>query len=701
MEYSNLKETYMGSLAELHDIEEPLAKGNYFTLTVVDGPDFGLVFQLEKPETVIGRKEEGSLAEIQLDDVRISRKHSTLIKRQSSSNDPSHIVIKDENSKNGTYLNGQRLLDREIELYNGDKIQVGDTVLKFEVKDQIENNYQERLYEKITRDPLTGLWNFSYGTKELRRMLSLGSRYGVVFSLLLIEIDKWESFIESSKKTSTTDVITKKIANKITNELKDTGISIKFSHKQFLILLPDTNLKTALDITGKLHSSISAIDFSEVVSSTKVTVSISIGQYPITGKNEEDLLKNLEDLLQQAIQAGGNKVQAPKAEGKTKSKKRSKLTLPRLIILLLVISFSIYAYKTWFAIPTDVNYSGMVEVGEVQVGSLTGGRVKEVLFEEGSQVKAGDVLVKFELLDLPLRKSLLEARVEQARASIAKIKSGNKVEEIAEAEAAARRDKAKVELLKNGFRPQEISQVKIELEAAKIELKSAELNFERINEVYQSGYTTKQLRDAAAKDVEVAKNRIQAIEEKLSLLQSGNRVEDIKAAEEQYQQSLAHVKLMRSAAKPEEIQELEARLKETEKELELLTAQFTETEVVVPSDSRIQLITVRKGDIVAPGKAVAKLLSQDQIWVRIFVPEPELGYLKVGQAVDITIDSFPDRIFTGRISQVSNQAEFLPRNVQTRQGRTYQVFGVKVMIDDKQGLIKSGMAANVKFKIRG
>jgi multidrug resistance efflux pump len=100
----------------------------------------------------------------------------------------------------------------------------------------------------------------------------------------------------------------------------------------------------------------------------------------------------------------------------------------------------------------------------------------------------------------------------------------------------------------------------------------------------------------------------------------------------------------------------------------------------------------------APNTPVATLLEQDQIYVRIYIPETELGRVQVGQKAEVRVDSFPKTVFEGVVEQINQQAEFLPRNVQTREERVHQVFGVKIRINDPAGHVLAGMAADVKLK---
>ena len=102
----------------------------------------------------------------------------------------------------------------------------------------------------------------------------------------------------------------------------------------------------------------------------------------------------------------------------------------------------------------------------------------------------------------------------------------------------------------------------------------------------------------------------------------------------------------------------------------------------------------------APNQAVAEILESSQLWVRVFVPETELGLIHVNQAVRVHVDTFPSQSFPGHIGTISSQGEYTPRNVQTRAQRVEQVFAVKVLVDANPAL-KAGMAADVDLGVKG
>src|SRR5438132_3682247 len=128
-----------------------------------------------------------------------------------------------------------------------------------------------------------------------------------------------------------------------------------------------------------------------------------------------------------------------------------------------------------------------------------------------------------------------------------------------------------------------------------------------------------------------------------------------------------------------------------------IDAQLAEMQVKAPTDSILEVLLVKVGDVLPANREVATLLLPQHLWVRVFVPEPWLGLIKVGDPVRVRVDSFPSDDFDGTVEQVNRQAEFTPRNVQTVEDRIRQVFGVKVRLPNGDDRLRAGMAADVYF----
>jgi membrane fusion protein YbhG len=276
-------------------------------------------------------------------------------------------------------------------------------------------------------------------------------------------------------------------------------------------------------------------------------------------------------------------------------------------------------------------YSGTIEARDADIGSLMGGRVSEVLVEEGDSVKSGQTLVRFDryLLDPQIKEQ--ESRIEQMRANLDRIQKGPRREEI---------------------------------ERARINYDHAEKERVRQETLLKQGVGIQSTYDETAAAAQVA--------------------------EQQYEE-------LKRGSRPEDVQQARAQLTAEENALAMLHRQVEESEVHAPADGVIQTMDLRPGDMIAPNQPVAVLLESNELWVRVFVPETRLGEVKVGQPVDISIDTFPKRMFKSRVQSVSERAEYTPRNVQTPEQREDQVFAVRLRLDPAPEL-KAGMTATVRFQ---
>ncbi len=216
---------------------------------------------------------------------------------------------------------------------------------------------------------------------------------------------------------------------------------------------------------------------------------------------------------------------------------------------------------------------------------------------------------------------------------------------------------ARLDLLVKGSRAEDV-------ERAKLEWENAERERRRFERLFEGGAASRQ-------QVDDAVTRASLLRETLRALESGSRAEEIAGA--------------RAAVLREEGR------------LAFLARQREEAVVLAPSAGVIQSIDLSPGDLVGPGASVARLLDPADQWVRSYVPEPQLGFVRVGQRAFVTVDSWPDREFGGVVTEVGTRSEYTPRNIQTLSQRNDQVFAVKVRLDPAEG-IRPGMAAIVTLE---
>jgi len=358
----------------------------------------------------------------------------------------------------------------------------------------------------------------------------------------------------------------------------------------------------------------------------------------------------------------------------------------RILIILLVAAIlgGTALYATWFRRDNALQGSGTVEARDIRVGSKVGGRIDKVLAREGDRVQPGQTLITFDDRELL-------ASLDQTRAAAEKAQRGYRPEEIAEARAAAAQAKADYELRLNGYRKEDIAAAQSDVERAAADEARARLDFQRYEALAQKDLVSKQQRDTAEANWKMALAQQQNYQHKLDELRRGYRPEEIASAEAHYRETQATLEKFEKGNRREDVELAKAAYAYDE-------ARFRERQVTAPSAAIVEVLDVRPGDIIAPNTPVATLLEQDQIYVRIYIPETELGRVQLGQKAEVRVDSFPKTVFEGVVEQINQQAEFLPRNVQTREERVHQVFGVKIRINDPAGHVLAGMAADVKLK---
>jgi multidrug resistance efflux pump len=228
--------------------------------------------------------------------------------------------------------------------------------------------------------------------------------------------------------------------------------------------------------------------------------------------------------------------------------------------------------------------------------------------------------------------------------------------QIREQRAVVEQARANLARIRAGPRREEVTRARAQAE-------NAERERRRLKALLDQGLIPRQQYDDAAT---AAKTALETYRE----LQHGSRVEDIRAAQ--------------------------AALDQAEQRLAYLVRQSQETVVKSPVDGIVETIDLRPGDLVGANQPVARILEPSQLWVRVWVPEPSLGRVRLGQKAVITVDSFPKREFSGKVVEIREQGEYTPRNVQTLKQRMDLVFGVKVAIDPAPEL-KPGMAALVRL----
>ncbi len=319
----------------------------------------------------------------------------------------------------------------------------------------------------------------------------------------------------------------------------------------------------------------------------------------------------------------------------------SKKLLALIVIIVVLAGFATYKMQSRKAL--GITATGTIEITRADIAPKVSGYIGELTIKEGDHVTLGQVIARISRPDLEAQKLRDEAALIKAQVQLAD--------------------------LEKGARPQEINEVQGTLVSGQAVYEKAQKDYTRQQELFAQGAVSAQQLDAARSAYEVALATLSAYQARASLVTEGNRPDVIAAQKAEVERSQAIVKLAKTA--------------------------IEDTVVVSPLDGLLLTKNFEQGEYVNAGAAIGTVGNWRDCWVKVYVSSTQLGLIWAGQNVNIRVDSFPGRQFSGQIKEISQQAEFTPRQSLTQQERANMVFAVKVKIDNAEGILKPGMPVDV------
>lgn len=365
------------------------------------------------------------------------------------------------------------------------------------------------------------------------------------------------------------------------------------------------------------------------------------------------------------------------------------------LVLVIVAGCVAGAWWQWFEVRRELRLPGMVETQEVRLSSRVGGRVVRVLVQEAQQVEPGQALVELEMPELETQRTQWAAQKAAAEALLTKLESGARPQEREAAKAAVDAAAARLARMEHGFREEEKEQARQELRGWEADLAQAQQDLQRERTLLQQNATATQNFELALARVQRLQAQVSAAAARVAMMERGYRPEEIAEARAEWSRLKANYELVLAGSREEDLAEARARIREIQARIDEIDVRRQELVVVAPERAVVESLLVRPGDVVMANQPVAIVLRAADQWVKAYVSEVDLGRIRLGQMVEVTCDAYPAQRFRGRITYIASESEFTPRNIQTIDERRHQVFGIKVRVDDPQGVFKSGMAADV------
>ncbi|WP_333875132.1 secretion protein HlyD [Methylobacter sp.] len=322
-----------------------------------------------------------------------------------------------------------------------------------------------------------------------------------------------------------------------------------------------------------------------------------------------------------------------------------KKVISAVIILFAVVGIGLFYHKYHSDTERAMVLYGNVDIREVNLGFRVAGRLSQLVYDEGNDVRIGEVIARLD--DEPYRN------------------------QVAIAAAQVKSLKERLRLKETGNRPQEIAQARSLVREREATAANAKRLFERSEKTLDSKGISAQDRDNAEANYREVEARLMSARQNLALLEAGFRVEDIAQAK--------------------------ADLAQAEAALASAELQVKDAILIAPSDGVILTRAQEVGSILSAGATVFTVSLQNPVWVRAYLHEPDLGRIHPGTQVDIYTDSRLDKPYSGHIGYISPRAEFTPKAVETTELRSSLVYRFRIVVDNPDQMLRQGMPVTIKL----
>ncbi|MBI3041721.1 MAG: efflux RND transporter periplasmic adaptor subunit [Betaproteobacteria bacterium] len=349
--------------------------------------------------------------------------------------------------------------------------------------------------------------------------------------------------------------------------------------------------------------------------------------------------------------------------------------------------------------PGILDGSGQVRGIEVTVSSRLSGVAREVPIREGQLLKKGGLIARIASEETQARLAQAEAQAAAAENQLRAAEAQLKQLEIAIDQARMAAQVTEGATGHDVHRAREaVERAKAEVEATEAQFRQDQRSYERYQKLVADGFISQSYFDevrarytASAARMRAAKQG--AAEAQASLERARATSGEVGIRRKEVDRLQAERERMRAAraALENEVHTARARVDE-------VSAALADTTLLAPSEGTVMAKLVERGELVAPGRPLATLVNLQDLYVRVFIPERDIGKIRLGNPARIVTDAFPVRDFSGEVSEIAQQAEFTPKEVHMKDERVKLVFGVKVRIDNPEGYLKPGMPVDVKIK---
>jgi HlyD family secretion protein len=361
------------------------------------------------------------------------------------------------------------------------------------------------------------------------------------------------------------------------------------------------------------------------------------------------------------------------------------------------------------AVTNRILVSGNIELTEVDIAFKTAGRLIERTVDEGDEVKKGMVVARLDRDQLVQQRAEQVATLATAQAQLDEARSAAEWQRSTmAADLDARRSdlsSAQSHLLemRNGSRPEEIQEAVAAVDVAQAGYDNAKKDWDRAQTLYKSDDISTAQYDQYRKALDAATANLKQSKEHSSLVKAGTRSEEIEGATAQEAKARASLKMgeansLELRRREQDIVARQGDIARAKAQIVLIDSQLSDTIASSPVSGVVLVKAADVGEVLAPGTSVLTVGDIDHPWLRAYIAETNLGKVKLGSKVKVTTDSYPGKIYDGRVSFISSEAEFTPKQIQSTEERVKLVYRIKIDIDNPLHELKSNMPADAEIQ---
>jgi len=383
-----------------------------------------------------------------------------------------------------------------------------------------------------------------------------------------------------------------------------------------------------------------------------------------------------------------------------------------ILIILLAAGAAVYAYRGMTRRPDNrIVVSGNIELTEVNIAFKTAGRLIERNVDEGDMVKKGEVLARLDRDQLTAQREAQAAALTSAETQLAQAVTSHEYEketvaaDIDERRANLESMEARLAELHNGARPQEKLDAQAAVDSAQSEVDRSKRDWDRAQVLYKDDDISTAQFDQYRNRWESAVAALNSAKERQSLVLAGQREEVIRAQQGQVESARAALKVaeanhLETRRREQDVATRRAEIERARANLALIDAQLSDTIEVSPVDGVVLVKSADVGEILAPGTSVVTVGDIDHPWLRGYINETDLGKVKLESKARVTTDSYPGKVYWGRVTFIASEAEFTPKQIQTEQERVKLVYRIKIEVDNPAHELKSNMPADAEIVLQ-